>query len=480
MNKRTHGATVANGPARHVTRTTRPNGRELAAVLWLGRHPGFPAVALLGLGLILVLGPLWSTVSLAVGGAGVTAWWHAHPASFDRWAAPWLRATWRRWTTYRGARWTRLMTDVGLTREHRQTGEHLIPRVLRVRSYSPVIDTVFVRMVRGQDVTFWQEHAPVLYEALIAHRVSITRHSPGVVAIVIEWELPFTRTIPAPEIPADTGDVDLSAVEIGDNERGEPFTAPVIGGHRLVAGASGSGKGSLLWSTLRGVGPCLRDGVVRVWMIDLKGGVETEQGAPLFHRYATTGAQALELLTEFRDAMRDRQDDMRDHGIRAATPSAATPVELLIIDEMAMLTAYGDRSLVRDALRLLAEVMTQGRASLFSVHGYLQEPSKDVLDIRELFTQRICLGVTSASHVDMVLGDGARDRGARADEIPADARHAGIGFVVDVSTRLPVRFRAAFVSDDDITELVQRCTPAPDATVIDLHDDEDGSDRGAA
>lgn len=75
----------------------------------------------------------------------------------------------------------------------------------------------------------------------------------------------------------------------------------------------------------------------------------------------------------------------------------------------------------------------------------------------------------------MVLGEGARERGALADEIPGDARHAGIGFVIDKGSRLPVRFRAAFVSDDDITELVQRCTPPPDADVIDLD-----TERGAA
>jgi integrase len=74
---------------------------------------------------------------------------------------------------------------------------------------------------------------------------------------------------------------------------------------------------------------------------------------------------------------------------------------------------------------------------------------------------RICLGVTAASHVDMVLGDGARERGALADEIPGDPAHAGIGFVIDTGSRLPVRFRAAFVDDDEIDELVDRCAIHP-------------------
>jgi len=61
------------------------------------------------------------------------------------------------------------------------------------------------------------------------------------------------------------------------------------------------------------------------------------------------------------------------------------------------------------------------------------------VDVRELFTTRICLGVTAASHVDMALGDGARDKGALADEIPGDEAHAGIGFAIAPGSRLPVR-----------------------------------------
>ncbi len=51
----------------------------------------------------------------------------------------------------------------------------------------------------------------------------------------------------------------------------------------------------------------------------------------------------------------------------------------------------------------------------------------------------------------MVLGDGARDRGARCDEISSvPAVGAGVGFVRLEATPDPVRVRAAYVSDDDI------------------------------
>jgi DNA segregation ATPase FtsK/SpoIIIE, S-DNA-T family len=194
-------------------------------------------------------------------------------------------------------------------------------------------------------------------------------------------------------------------------------------------------------------------------VIDLKGGVETERGAPLFHRWATNMPDAITLLTDFCDSMVERQAWMRTEKLRDCPISYDTPYELLIIDELAMLTAYAEGRDVREALRLLGIVLTQARATAHSTIAYVQEPTKDVVDVRELFTIRICLGVTAASHVEMALGEGARERGALADQIPGDDDHAGIGFVIDTRSRLPVRFRAGWTADEDIDELVARCTP---------------------
>jgi S-DNA-T family DNA segregation ATPase FtsK/SpoIIIE len=56
------------------------------------------------------------------------------------------------------------------------------------------------------------------------------------------------------------------------------------------------------------------------------------------------------------------------------------------------------------------------------------------------------------SYVDMVLGDGAYERGARADRIPADA--PGVGYVLEERRRVPVRGRVAWLGDAGIEELV--------------------------
>jgi S-DNA-T family DNA segregation ATPase FtsK/SpoIIIE len=438
------------------------------------------------------LGP-WPVLAVLGGIAlELVVWARLHPPSFDRWAAPWLRRGWRRWTVYRGRRWAAVLMDCDLVRDNRRTGEILIPRIVRVRSATRSIDTLYVRMARGQDLRTWTEKAPALAAALFAHRVAITTVRPAVLAVVVEREMPFPYVVPAPAIPEHPREVDLSRLDVGDDEHGHPFRLGVEGKHVLVAGASGAGKGSLIWSPLRAMGPLIRERLVRVSMIDLKGGAETERGRALFDRYATTMPDAIGLLTEIRDVMKARQELMRTSGVRKLRVSVGTPLELVMVDEMAMLTAYGDRADVREALRLLAEILTQGRAALITVLGYVQEPSKDVIDVRELFTTRVCLGVTAASHVDMVLGDGARDRGALADEIPGDEAHAGIGFVVDTGSRLPVRFRAAYVTDDEIDELVHRCTPCarpgdviplpqrPDLDNDDRDDDADDESGGAA
>jgi S-DNA-T family DNA segregation ATPase FtsK/SpoIIIE len=448
-------------------RSTRPAGTEVRVVAWMARHP---LMWLTPIALAVALAR-WGWVPVAPTLAGMAGalvvWWRAHPPSFDRFAAPWLRSRHRRWTAYAGRRWTTVLADCDLVRDNRATGHMHVPRVLRVRSVSRSLDVIRVRMVRGQDMRIWTERSEALAHALGAERVTVVKHRPSVVTVVVERRDPFPTPLPAPVIPASSELADLRALDIGDDELGRPMTVSVIdGSHPLCVGATGAGKSGVEWGILRQCGPMIRDGLVRVWMIDLKGGTETELGAPLFHRRATDIAGAVELLGEARDRMRADQERMRAAGQRRRDVTPDTPLDLIVIDEMAMLTAYGDRSQVREALRLLAELMTQGRSSLWTVAGFIQEPTKDLLEVRELFTTRICLGVTAASHVDMALGDGARERGALADEIPLDAEHAGIGFRIDKRTRQPRRLRIGHTTDADIAELVARCAPPPPLAVV--------------
>jgi DNA segregation ATPase FtsK/SpoIIIE, S-DNA-T family len=60
--------------------------------------------------------------------------------------------------------------------------------------------------------------------------------------------------------------------------------------------------------------------------------------------------------------------------------------------------------------------------------------------------------------VDMVLGDGARDRGAACELISADpATGAGVAYVRAEGDPDPVRVRAGWVSDADIRAMADQC-----------------------
>jgi DNA segregation ATPase FtsK/SpoIIIE, S-DNA-T family len=135
---------------------------------------------------------------------------------------------------------------------------------------------------------------------------------------------------------------------------------------------------------------------------------------------------------------------------------------VVLVDEVAFLTAYlSDRS-IRDRIKAaLATLTTQGRAVGYSVIAALQDPRKEVMSIRNLFPDRIAMRLDEPEQVDMVLGDGARDRGARADLISTDeATGAGVAYVRLADDPDPVRIRAAWVTDADIRAMVTEYAPA--------------------
>ena len=84
---------------------------------------------------------------------------------------------------------------------------------------------------------------------------------------------------------------------------------------------------------------------------------------------------------------------------------------------MAFITAYQpDRDLRKRAEAAIA-TLPPGPVGQGVRGGAFQDPRKDVISLRNLFPTRIALRLDESDQVDMVLGDGARDRGALADLI---------------------------------------------------------------
>jgi DNA segregation ATPase FtsK/SpoIIIE, S-DNA-T family len=244
-------------------------------------------------------------------------------------------------------------------------------------------------------------------------------------------------------------------------EDGQVWRLQLVGSHVLVVGATGAGKGSVIWSLLLQLAPRIRAGEVQVWAVDPKGGMELAAGQSLFARFAhgdSTTAEGYEtsfadLLEEAVAVMRRRQDRLR--GVtRLHEPSVGEPLIVLVIDELAALTGWvQDRNAKRRIEAALGLLLSQGRAVGVVVVGAVQDPRKDVLPMRDLFPTRIALRLNEAEQVGLVLGPGARNRGAMADQIPDSL--PGVGYVAVDGIAEPVRVRFSHVTDTHIHQLVE-------------------------
>jgi DNA segregation ATPase FtsK/SpoIIIE-like protein len=252
-------------------------------------------------------------------------------------------------------------------------------------------------------------------------------------------------------------------VTVGRRDDGAPWNLRLHGTHVLVAGVTGAGKGSVLWGIVRGLLPAVKAGIVQIWACDPKR-MELAFGRRLFDRYASDPEDMVRLLEDAAAEMNRRADAFAGR-VRVHEPSKTCPFVVLMVDELAFLTAYQpDPKLRKRADAAIATLTSQGRSVGFCVVGALQDPRKEVVNIRNLVPDRIALRLDEPGQVDMVLGAGARDRGATADLISPDANEgAGVGFIRHETQPEPVRVRAAFVPDHVIDAMVRDfALPEPD------------------
>ncbi|OKI22594.1 FtsK/SpoIIIE domain-containing protein [Streptomyces sp. CB03911] len=262
----------------------------------------------------------------------------------------------------------------------------------------------------------------------------------------------------SPSEPVGTP-VGWASVEIGTREDGSPWRLRLHGTHVLVAGVTGAGKGSVLWGVVRGLLPAVALGLVQIWALDPKR-MELSFGVSLFAKYASDPERMVELLEDAVERMQERARSFAGL-VRSHTPTPDSPFVVLLVDELAFLTAYqSDRDLRRRAEAAIATLASQGRSVGFCLVGALQDPRKEVMNLRNLFPDRVALRMDEAAQVDMVLGSGARDRGAYADLISPDPHTgAGVGYVRNEGNPEPVRVRAAYVPDSEISALVSQYGP---------------------
>jgi S-DNA-T family DNA segregation ATPase FtsK/SpoIIIE len=401
----------------------------------------------------------WPGMTALIAGAAVVlaGWRVLWPGTFGWWIVVPARNGWRAWRYRR--RWGAVMMISGLAPWYQ--GRIILP-VLGKVSATRYVDRVRVRLVSGQSPGDFARRAENLAHGFGATLCRVRTSRSG--AVLLEFVrrdalAAIVRPAPMPASP------DLRALEVGRREDGLPWLVRLHGTHVLVAGATGAGKASLLWSLVRAMFPLMQQGLVRVLAADPKL-MELAFGRAIFDRYGAYAADPGAVVAMLEQAVAHMQARaetfagyQRDH-----TPTVEHPFTVVLVDEVAFLTAYQpDRKLRERVMNSLATLTTQGRAVGYCVVAALQDPRKDVLAIRNLFPDRIAMRLDEPEQVDMVLGDGARDRGAACELISADpATGAGVAFVRTESDPDPVRVRAGWVADHDILTLASYCRDDPE------------------
>ncbi|MGB5794424.1 MAG: FtsK/SpoIIIE domain-containing protein [Mycolicibacter algericus] len=407
-----------------------------------------------------------TTVALCVAViAGVTGvvliYWRLHsPETYEeQFATPARLLRWRLWAHFS---WQKLCKRCGLSASEQVTRrDNQGHQVTSTRWFHPkLLETgvsrttlrLTVRARMGQTVDDLERAVPAIRDAAGAHSSRSVVIAPGTLRI----ELVMREQLSSVGHAATPTTVASARVKLGRSENGSAWTLPLSGRHTLTVGCSGAGKGSVIWGIAGGLAPAVAADVVRLVGIDLKYGIELSVGSSLFAKIATAEVDAVETLAALETLMDKRGKAMAGR-TREHSPSKASPLVVLLIDELAGVTAYmSDPALRKAAGASLTRILTKGRALGIVVTAFLQDPRKEVLPMRGLFTQTIALRLRSRDEVAMVLGDGM------ADVAPAhriNPHKPGTGYVIAEDGQV-TKVRADFWSDEQIRSTAKQYGPA--------------------
>jgi S-DNA-T family DNA segregation ATPase FtsK/SpoIIIE len=453
--------------------------RLIAGAVWLGRWLGrcwqLPALSTASgtFAAWFDLADAWTVAGMVLAGflPGVVGavWVGLAPGSFERVVAgPWRRYRWRRLIT---GRWETVCRDARLAERQMITRRTLAgekttveswrcPRLQQVRASGHAVELT-IRARPGQTVAELEAGLERIASILDA----VAFRSWPVSGSVITAELIMTDVLTVPATAGMPQAELVDGVRLGRSQSGRDWWLRITGRHTLCVGCSGSGKGSILWGICAGLAPAVHADTVRLWGVDLKAGVELAMGRRLFSAFAKTPDDALRLLTVLAGILQQRGDAMAGT-TRLHEPRPGDPLHVLVIDELAALTAYAPSEIRRDADRLLSLILTQGRALGVVVVAFVQDPRKEIVGMRGLFTQTVALRLRSREETVMVLGEGMAQRAPAHRISPAGP---GTGWLVEDTGRVD-RVRADYWPDPLIRQVAHHY---PARALIDLSPADD-------
>jgi len=270
-----------------------------------------------------------------------------------------------------------------------------------------------------------------------------------------------------PDLPAGPLSIH-QPVHLGVDAYGDPLTVTLAYRNLLIGGDPHSGKSAGMSNILGHAALC---GDVDLVLLDGKE-VELSLWEGLAQRFVGADVpDAIDALTGLQAEMTDRYRLLRSAGIRKVPSAGPYRLVLVVVDELAMyLVTFGAKEEQREFLVLLRDLIARGRAAGIIVVAATQRPASDIVptSLRDLFAYRWALRCPNPDASDIILGSGWASAGHSTHEF--DPLYPGVGLLL-AEGGVPRRFRAAYLSDEDIAALVRAglalrgglTNPLPDA-----------------
>ena len=329
---------------------------------------------------------------------------------------------------------------------------------------SSVVPTVFgasveLDAVDGQELADYRKAASRLATALMVPSVSVSESRPG----FFQLDLRVSDPLASPVIRASVTPVSEWALELGDDEDGNPKNVPIgnVSGV-VVGGLPGSGKTAWLTQTLAAFASC---DAVQMIVIDGKGGMDLNALSARSYQFVNDDMDLDAVVTALHDVkevVRERLQNLHsvfgtsnfwNHG-----PTPEVPVVFVLIDECQ--TFLDSRQLLGKELKakgaeihsLVNFLVRKGRSAGVVTILSTQKPTADSLptDIRDNSSVRICFGVQSRYAAEAVLGD------EWSSDSAASPLGAPVGIGVASVEGTFVRFRAPYVREAAVSEWVDQ------------------------
>jgi S-DNA-T family DNA segregation ATPase FtsK/SpoIIIE len=424
---------------------------ELRAVVY---HP----IAIVGIALVLavcVVSP-WLVIALVL---AMPLWAREWPDSYRHHATPRMRS----FIAGFGYRWKlrKKLTGSRLLNE-----KEPLPTISWVSKVG-CITTVRIKMSYGDNVDFWRTQLTA--QTFNALDVSV---NPYRRKHLLPWRdelVTLPRWLKLEFLTKDPFTSKLG-VEYIDFHKSNTFTPVVatdrsgvphkheLAAHRLRVAMTRWGKSNAIRAMVYAQRHNIEDGLLELWGIDGKGGVEQSFLQHVFARvaYGDTDANPNaydpaefdQLLKDAVDVLKKRQRGMRGF-VTEHIPTPSEPWLLIVIDEILVLTSKAVPPEIRNSIAAsIMLIQQQGIACGVSLDASTQLAQKEKLEFRDGFTE-FEVGKVERGAVDMIFGTGWWERGARADEIAKDLK--GVFYKKTDTTMVPEQIRYPNVPVADVS-----------------------------